>query len=107
MEIKLESPRFALAAGELVRIENARGTSIRCAEGLLWVTQEGDHNDYVVSATDVLPIDRNGRTVVHAMRPTTFSIERTAVPGEVRTLRLDVDEEALRPSTICASTAPA
>lgn len=78
MDIKLGSAHLALARDELVRIENARGAWVRCAEGVLWVTQDKDRQDYFMGPGQALRIESNGPTLVHAMRRATFRIEHAA-----------------------------
>jgi hypothetical protein len=43
------------------------GSRIRVLEGVLWITQEGDKNDYLVSAGDVFVCTRAGRVVVESL----------------------------------------
>ena len=42
-----------LASGELVKLDGARGTTLRVTRGTLWLTQEHDTRDFVLSAGDV------------------------------------------------------
>ena len=55
-----------LASGELVRLQGARGTTLRVTRGTLWLTQEHDTRDFVLTAGDVYTIDRGGLTLVEA-----------------------------------------
>ena len=41
-----------LSAGELVRLDGARGTTLRVTRGRLWVTLENDTRDIVLAAGD-------------------------------------------------------
>ena len=63
-----------LAAGEFVRLDGARGTTLRVTRGRIWLTQERDTRDIVLEAGDVFTIDRAGRTVVEAQRSTTVCV---------------------------------
>ncbi len=54
-----------LAPGELVQLDGARGTTLRVTRGTLWITQERDTRDIVLSAGDAFTIDRGG---LHADR---------------------------------------
>jgi Protein of unknown function (DUF2917) len=55
-----------LDRGDLVRLDDARGTTLRVTRGTLWVTQEKELNDVVLYAGDVWAVERNGLTLVEA-----------------------------------------
>ena len=57
---------WELASGELVRLDGARGTTLRVTRGTLWITLENDTRDIVLSAGDSYTIDRGGLTLVEA-----------------------------------------
>jgi len=58
--------RLALASGDLVNLDDARGTTVRVGRGQLWITQYGDPVDHVLEAGDTWAIERNGRTILQA-----------------------------------------
>jgi len=47
----------------------AIGQMIRCLSGTLWVTQEGDTRDLLLSAGEVFVIETTGVVVVQAFAP--------------------------------------
>ena len=55
-----------LSAGELVRLDGARGTTLRVTRGKLWITLENDTRDIVLAAGDSYTIDRGGLTLIEA-----------------------------------------
>jgi len=55
-----------LAAGEIVRLDGARGTTLRVTRGRIWVTLERELEDFVLEAGDVFTIERGGLTIVEA-----------------------------------------
>ena len=55
-----------LASGELVRLDGARGTTLRVTRGTLWITLENDTRDIVLTAGDSYTIDRGGLTLIEA-----------------------------------------
>ena len=55
-----------LSAGELVRLDGARGTTLRVTRGALWITLENDTRDVVLTAGDSYTIDRGGLTLIEA-----------------------------------------
>ena len=63
-----------LAQGELVRLDGARGTTIRVTRGMLWITLEDDVRDVVLAAGDTFTVDRDGLTLVEAQERTTVCV---------------------------------
>jgi hypothetical protein len=57
---------WELPAGELIRLDDASGTTLRVTRGTLWLTLEGDTRDVVLTAGDSFMIDRAGLTLVQA-----------------------------------------
>ena len=57
-----------LSMGELVRLDDARGTTLRVTRGTLWITLENDVRDIVLTAGDSYTIDRGGLTLIEAQR---------------------------------------
>lgn len=60
--------RLALARGDSLSLDDARGTTVRVGRGQLWITQYGDPTDHVLEAGDSWAVERNGRTIVQAQR---------------------------------------
>lgn len=75
-----------LAAGEIVRLDGARGTTLRVTRGVAWVTLENDTRDVVLTAGDVFTIDRGGLTLVEAQGRTSVCV-----------MGRPIDEEHVRP----------
>ena len=63
-----------LAPGELVKLDGARGTTLRVTRGTLWITLEHDTRDVVLSAGDTFTIDRGGLTLVEAQGSATVCV---------------------------------
>jgi hypothetical protein len=53
-----------LQPDEVVILLRARGKSVRCDSGYIWVTVENDKEDYVLARNDKFKIPRNGKVVV-------------------------------------------
>jgi hypothetical protein len=66
--------RLALASGDLVNLDDARGTTVRVGRGQVWLTQYGDPVDHVLDAGDSWAIERNGRTIVQAQHATILDL---------------------------------
>ena len=69
MQIDLSSPLLALEPGQVVTLDDARGTRIRARYGAVWVTEEGSPADHIVQPGQTFVVGRDGRTVVQAMQP--------------------------------------
>ena len=63
-----------LAPDELVKLDGARGMTLRVTRGKLWVTLENDTRDVVLQAGDVFTIDRGGLTLVEAQGQATVCV---------------------------------
>jgi DUF2917 family protein len=63
-----------LAPDELVKLDGARGTTLRVTHGTLWITLENDTRDIVLEAGDVFTIDRGGLTLVEAQGRATVCV---------------------------------
>jgi hypothetical protein len=65
---------WELAPSELVRLPEARGTTLRVTRGRLWITLENDMRDIVLEAGDSYVIDRGGLTLVEAQKASTVCV---------------------------------
>jgi hypothetical protein len=63
-----------LERGALLRLANARGTTLRVTRGKLWVTQHGDPRDIVLAPGDVWTVERRGLTLARAERDTSVAL---------------------------------
>jgi hypothetical protein len=75
MNIKARIARLALGRRDTLILEAARGALVRCVEGLVWITQDGDRADHIVGAGDSFRVDRDGSVIVQATRPARVAIE--------------------------------
>jgi hypothetical protein len=64
----LELEPIALAARSVHRIDNGKGTKVTCVTGVVWVTQEHDARDIILSAGQSAVLDRRGLAVVFAFK---------------------------------------
>ena len=69
MQLDLASPLLALEPGQVVTLDDARGTRIAARYGAVWVTEEGSVQDHIVEPGQTFVVEREGRTVVQAMQP--------------------------------------
>jgi hypothetical protein len=66
--------------------------TLTCHEGWIWLTREGDVKDHMLTAGRAVRLDRPGRVVVQALRPSRFSLGRESprpapMPPAYRTVR--------------------
>lgn len=66
MKIDLSAWSLHLPSGAAMRLEAARGVTVRGVEGRLWLTEEGSAEDVFLCAGDAHAIRTDGRVVVQA-----------------------------------------
>ena len=80
----LDMPVY-LRASQLLRVEEGAGFEVKCLQGELWITQEGDQQDRLIRAGESLVLDRDGLSLLTAVvRPALLVVQ----PGRVDALRL-------------------
>ncbi len=62
-----------LAEGELQHLPQ-RDLTIRCISGQLWLTRQGDSEDYVLGPGQALGVGRDDQAVIQALRASRFSL---------------------------------
>ena len=66
-----------LRAREVLDIRNGQGLAVRCLSGSLWITQDGDSDDVVLTAGQCFVLDRRGLALVSApVGPATLVVEK-------------------------------
>jgi hypothetical protein len=68
------SKTLDLSRGQMLALDDARGTTLRVSRGTVWVTQEKELQDVVLSAGDTWAVERNGLTLVEAHAPTALDV---------------------------------
>ena len=66
---------IALDRGNLLRILNGRGTRIRVASGVLWVTEENNPEDHVLLPGAAIDLAKKGTAIALAHRTARIVIE--------------------------------
>lgn len=66
------SPLF-LSKGAISVFSDTAATRIRCEQGTLWLTQDNDVRDIVLSAGEQFEPDRAGAVLVYALEAASFS----------------------------------
>ena len=70
----LTSEPVALAARCVHRIESAKGMKIACVRGAIWVTQERDPRDLILTAGQSVVLDKAGLAVVYALKDAVITV---------------------------------
>lgn len=81
MQIEPKRSSVHLAKEGLLAIRDGRSTRIVCETGSVWITQEGDSRDSVISAGESLTIRHQGLTILSALEPSQLEILE---PGQSR-----------------------
>ena len=66
-DYKARPKHIDLAARQAVTVSAHRGTEVRVSGGEVWITQEGDRKDYIVSAGTRFCAGQKGSIVVSAL----------------------------------------
>ena len=72
---------LALDRGDSLHIRNGRGTRVRAASGVLWITEENSPADHVLLPGDAIDLAQTGMAIVLAHRAARVVVE---VPSGVR-----------------------
>ena len=67
MKLNVQSPVLALAAGQVLSLDDVAGLRILARSGTVWVTEEGNPSDHIIGPGDTLVVAHPGRTVVQAI----------------------------------------
>jgi hypothetical protein len=78
MELSSQAPVLALAAGEVVTLDDARGVRIHARAGAVWVTEEANPRDHIIGPGEILVVARDGRTVIQALQPSWIALRAAA-----------------------------
>lgn len=74
MQIQLHDSNLQLARHGHIQVIDGRGASVRCLQGSLWLTQDGDPNDVVLTAGESFTLDRDGLAIIYATADATVSL---------------------------------
>lgn len=79
---------ISLPKAKLWRMDgDLRGEKITCLKGRIWITQQGDLNDYVLDAGESFWVSRPGAVVVQALEDTQIRFSRTASLGYAESVK--------------------
>jgi len=84
MNIGFDRAQLHLRTREVIRLYEPRGTRVECIRGALWITQNNDHEDYFLAASDALTLDRPGLALIHAQAPSEIVLSEPAPRPKLR-----------------------
>jgi hypothetical protein len=81
----LDLEPISLSPRSIHRIENARGTQVTCVSGVVWITQEHDQRDVVLTPGQSFVLDRPGLGIVFALKGAVITVGAAAgLPAAAR-----------------------
>lgn len=99
MNLHLETPHLTIGSRELLRLEHPRGVRIGCVSGSLWITQDGDREDYMLGAGEALCFERDDPVLLCAFDESRVDLSERAANGRARLRNTSADDalaDALR-----------
>ena len=70
----------SLAKGRIRHVSADRGRRVECLSGSIWITQDGDHRDVVLSAGEAFDFDRRGDALLSAFADSNYLLLDTCAP---------------------------
>jgi hypothetical protein len=78
MIVQTEHPSLQLARREMIRLASHKPVRVDCADGALWITEDGDLRDIVLEAGQSWTGGCGATVLIHALQP---SLVRLADAG--------------------------
>lgn len=75
MQISISDGVLALPRGQFLVLRAAAGVTVEVRSGRLWITEDGDRNDYVVESGARHRISARGPVVITAQQPSDLRLE--------------------------------
>jgi Protein of unknown function (DUF2917) len=81
MDLKLSHAGLVLEPHQIFGVRDAVGVRLQVRRGKVWITQDRDGRDLMISEGDGFTLDRPGLALVHALEPAEVAV---AEPGAAR-----------------------
>ena len=94
MDIKLRSARIRLAKDHVLTLSEVDGIEIGCETGSLWITQDNDLRDVMLTAGERFMPDRAGKVLVNALQPSI--VKASSLPEPARHSALHTLKQGVR-----------
>jgi len=102
MQIEINRSTLSLTRDGLVAIRDGHGTRIVCHAGSLWITQECDVKDAVITAGESFTVSHPGLTLVTALSASELTIIEPRVAALPRPWQPAPSSELQREPAVCA-----
>jgi len=91
MNIRLEHTAVRLGAGETISVIDGKGARVAVTSGRVWVTQEHDIRDVMLTRGQSFVLDRDGTAIVEALADAEIALdaqrdEAKTAPARMSTL---------------------
>jgi hypothetical protein len=85
-EDRIAQASIGMTRGKSIRIDDGRGVEVSVVYGSVWITQDRDRNDACLGAGESFRIDRDGATMVDALKASLITL--TLPPSQAGALRV-------------------
>lgn len=75
MQIELTQANIALERYHAMSMTDAVGVQVECRTGQVWLTMDGDARDIFLAPGDAHAIQRNGLTLISAIKPSVVHVQ--------------------------------
>lgn len=83
--------KLLLPRHEIFRIDgDARGLTVRCSQGTLWLTQPGDNRDYILNPDDGFTVSHKGCVAITALEDAYFDVTPLKNAGKASLFNLSL-----------------
>ena len=86
-EARVLGEGIQLARGDLMGIRRGRGALVFLNEGVVWLTQDGDAGDHVITRGTWFRLGRDGVAYIQALRPAAVTVTAPADALHVEVFR--------------------
>ena len=86
MKVVVNHSALVLDRWQTVELNDAAGATATIDSGCVWITMESDHRDIVLGSGQSFRVARNGKTLLHAEKPSTLHIVEAPPRETLKTL---------------------
>ncbi len=80
MNIRLDTAAVCLVKDQALALTDARGSLISCQRGAVWITQDNDRRDIVLTSGESFTLDREGEAIVSALDDSSVEVLPAPLP---------------------------
>jgi hypothetical protein len=74
IEDRIAQASIGMTRGRPIRVEDGRGIEVSVVYGSVWITQHHDTGDVCLGAGESFRIDRDGATILDALKPSVVTL---------------------------------